>query len=471
MAEEKSVQLPTGLSGRIDDDLTYGPQNARRAKFAGVGNRGTTGRKISRAGHVLQFNDTSGQESIVIQHSSGKQSIVLANDGTVSIEGEQLVITVGKDATVSISGNATYNVDGNMDFNVSGDMNVNCSKFNLTTKQYKENIKTSKNSYVKGPRRETTIGSHSQETTGSFTSLVLGSYHNNVKNEINFASEGSSQYLSGDKLKISAENQAIIASKSINATSDNLSLLGKIGYIGGPNVNHFGLEMEATTFWGDLNGTAKLAITADYANTQNYPDPPLGGGVGAPSGYSINYSNERPTAPNLAQLTGTLNTTDKGPSIVKIDADALSEQYERSTHNNGNGVGDLTPDEIVNLCRDGQDTTLIGNYVAEGSLGSGAMRTAPANTGRIATSTPEQLSVDIGSTGGVSSWLTPPNLSVRRSFTPPPNNIIAADTLYIDGNTQLLPGIRLSTFFVDAGDDTRTKDAGSIPQQTGYSGR
>jgi uncharacterized protein involved in type VI secretion and phage assembly len=79
----------------------------------------------TKSGHTLTFDDTTGQEKIVIQDMAGSQ-VTLNGDGTVTISARQgltLQATNGNLTLEAMSGNIALNAN-NVNVSVTGTMDV-----------------------------------------------------------------------------------------------------------------------------------------------------------------------------------------------------------------------------------------------------------------------------------------------------------------------------------------------------------
>lgn len=106
----------------------------------------------SASGHIMEFDDTKGNERINIYHkagtwveidslgniniiSSGKKTEVTLKDSKVYVRGNEDV-TVEGNATLYVQKNATMKVDGDLNATVKGDYNINVGKsFNLNVRE------------------------------------------------------------------------------------------------------------------------------------------------------------------------------------------------------------------------------------------------------------------------------------------------------------------------------------------------
>lgn len=85
----------------------------------------------SEAGHVVEIDDTPGEERIHVYHKTGTYT-------EVNKEGRRVAKTVGddydvvvKDKNIYVEGNMTITVKGNLDINVDGNVRINGSTINL----------------------------------------------------------------------------------------------------------------------------------------------------------------------------------------------------------------------------------------------------------------------------------------------------------------------------------------------------
>jgi hypothetical protein len=88
--------------------------------------------KRTASGHILELDDTPGQERVAVIHKSGTRRETLASgDNVVVVVGDGYEVTIGDrnilvkgNANVTIAGNATLLVNGNMTQSVKGDMSL-----------------------------------------------------------------------------------------------------------------------------------------------------------------------------------------------------------------------------------------------------------------------------------------------------------------------------------------------------------
>lgn len=102
---------------------------------------------VSRTGHVIEMDDTPGQERLHIWHKSGSYTEINKDGQWVKkVVGDNYDITVGNteiyvggsmnlvikgDATVSVEGSATVNVGGSFDLTAGGDVTIKGATINL----------------------------------------------------------------------------------------------------------------------------------------------------------------------------------------------------------------------------------------------------------------------------------------------------------------------------------------------------
>ena len=123
---------------------------------------------------------------------------------------------------------------------------------------------------------------------------------------------------------MTAEKEVIISSKSINATASSLAVLGDSGTVGGADIVYYGktahiprvnsTSMHATTFHGDLTGTAEKANEANKAGTAAVG--PAGSG-GTPTVTTA--TNKVTVEPTTAILSDALEKSTVAIKRVAID--------------------------------------------------------------------------------------------------------------------------------------------------------
>lgn len=89
----------------------------------------------TKAGHVIELDDTPGNERIRIFHSSGTYEEIKPNGTKVTKNSNgHILITMGElqeiiqgEVKKIINGNVTENITGNVNLNITGDMTIACS--------------------------------------------------------------------------------------------------------------------------------------------------------------------------------------------------------------------------------------------------------------------------------------------------------------------------------------------------------
>lgn len=82
----------------------------------------------SRSGHLIVLDDTEGEEQIIIQDKTGKNSIV------INSKENTMTISVEKDLTIVAKGETSVQSTGNMTFKSNGDIAVECTNLNMKAK-------------------------------------------------------------------------------------------------------------------------------------------------------------------------------------------------------------------------------------------------------------------------------------------------------------------------------------------------
>lgn len=479
---DPSANIPLAYSGRptINKANIGGPSSFHNLAYAGVSNVNTgntlnpalpsdytkTDANVTPSGHMIEYNDTPGGERIRFKHKSGA-GIDMLPDGSIAIavKGKH-VLTVMEDATVVIMGNANYEFNGDLNFNVKGDFNLNCTNFNTNVLGNKtDNIAGALRETIGTNRGETIKGNHSVTTLGSFTSTVIGNSSNITKGASNIAAQGKMQILGGGAMKMSAQGGFDLSSTNINIAGNSTTVIGNSGTMGGENVHLYGFNarltesvfataMQATTFHGDLNGTAGYALKADQSNTSNAPGPfniipPL-------TNTAVNGAST--ALPNGALMSQYLTVSSKGIVNVTIDDAEIIKMVDRSKFNGGTSSGNLTTTQVRSKLRDEANlgnAEFCSNMVASGVLSPQYSQTSAPGVGRTVGQAPAPIrgSTPVGAGPADQSQRVyqPAAPSTQRRFIPNLNYMITSTT-NVTPSTLLAKGVPLSMFIGGEGD-------------------
>ena len=155
-------------------------------------------------------------------------------------------------------------------------------------------------------------------------------------------------------------------------------------------------HMNIPVVYGDLQGTAHQAITADITNSQNYADPSSpGGGVGAPTGYTVTQDNTADVAidpfnrtrVDEEEATSYLHKGDRGTRNVQIDiTNDLKDAIDKTTPYGGLSSCKLTTPEIRSKMRDpinARNEDFTAAQATEGKLAAMWINKVAPEAGRI----------------------------------------------------------------------------------------
>lgn len=351
-------------------------------------------------GHTVEYNDTPGNERIMLRHKSGT-GINIGPDGSIIISGKRRIDRANEDyflevknGTMTFEGNLTLDVSGNLDINVGGEFNVNSSK---------------KTEVVRGPVETSISGDDIKTVDGNQTSIVTGAGANQYLEGLTTVVKGiNNLFVEGDDVKgvsgvltMTAEQEIVLTSAEANIAADNLSLFGDTGTIGGENIiayvkniygvsGDFSARFKAPVFEGDLTGTANQSITADVANSQNYSDPDAGGGTGSASGYTIDTTAIDTTAtakPTATLLTDYRTKSTKGTKKVKVDPnDVMKNNINLSVKTAGVSNKEISPEEVRRKLRDPahrNNSEFISLMISQGKLSPEYANSTPPNISTV----------------------------------------------------------------------------------------
>ena len=413
--------------------------------------------KETQSGHVLEFNDTPAGERILIKHANGS-GVEFRPDGTILIVSShnKVEVTHG-DNKVVVEGDADLTYKGNLTMNVTGDFEVNCNNYNVNARGNKtENIDGSLRTKVFGNVGHTVSGNYSQTVVGSSIDTRLGNYTEAVKGAYKQAVEGDMTIASSGVLTQTAESRMNQSAPDVNIAATNLSVFGDNGTIGGENIIMYNYNMHTGhTVWsetmntnvvyGDLEGTARRAVTADVTNSQNYADPDPGGGTGSAQGYSVDGTARDTTAtalPTNSLLSSYLTQSDNGVKKVKIDIDShLANSLK---------VRPLKPTEVRSKLRD--DANLNNAEFTAAQIGAGNLSpsynasTPPGGYGRVrsAGGSCQRGSAPVGNATAERSTKTFRVEEPRKVFTLSASNRIESES--VTSRTRINGGFKLARF-------------------------
>lgn len=361
------------------------------------------------AGHTIEYNDTPASERIMIRHKSGT-GINIGPDGSVMISSKRRVDVVNENHYLSVAGNGVMSYEGNLTLNVTGDFNVNVGgEYNVTST--KQNVTTNGNSTrtVYGDDNHTIRGNSSALTTGGAAHTYLEGLNTIVKGDNRYAVEGNMTMATSQTLTMTSDREVVITSKEANIAADNLSVFGDTGTIGGDNIimynqnmytdehiqaKHITATARVTTpvTYGDLQGTATQAITADVTNSQNYADTDPGGDVGSAQGFTAATDTSEIDTTATAKATASLmedyrTKGSKGVRQVKIDPNNLiKDSIDLSTKTGGVTNRPLTKEEVRAKMREPNNRSkqeFIAKALSDGLLSPEHTKSSPPNIASI----------------------------------------------------------------------------------------
>ena len=249
-------------------------------KMGGNSLYGNVSVKQTKSGHVLVFDDSPDNESVLIKHKDGS-GFVLKADGTMvmntkrnrvtSIGGTDALIVEG-DIEISCQ-NLKIDATGDMDMNVGGDYNLTVGG------EKKETISGSSKEVITGNKTSTVVKSRSETTVENKTTTVFGNDTNITKGNVTYSIGGHFDLGAKSYSKITSQAQIAYSAPQIDIVGIKGQIALHHGIFGGENSYYYGLNyygrsakftkgVTATNFTGDLTGTAdKSIITSkqDYA--------------------------------------------------------------------------------------------------------------------------------------------------------------------------------------------------------------
>ena len=411
------------------------------------------------SGHIIEVDDTPGNERILIRHNSGA-GIEVTNDGHVAISARNnRVDVVGGGQTVIVEGDAELVYRGNLNLKVTGDFNVDCLNYNVNVRGNKtETIAGASSSTITRNRRENVGGSKTTAVAGNATTTILNGSNTSVGGNYILNTTKQIGIFAGEKANLTSDNVNISANDA-NFAASNLSVFGATGTIGGEGIVYYGKGgtfeegVTAPTFTGDLTGRADEAINADAAIFASSAGQAPPGAAGSPAGWT-NTNTATPTTakPTAANLSAYLTRSTNGVRRILVDAGNFIRNSLNRTETNG-GVTDarVTTPVVRSRMRNPtnvSNSTFISNAVAEGTLSPEYARVVPRGVNRIISggSTARfgrQKIGNITTTGTADPFL--PRRGTVNLVPDPKYNPSFADNITL--RTRLAPGVTVAKFF------------------------
>tara|TARA_R100001377_G_scaffold11011_1_gene5506 strand:- start:1461 stop:4010 length:2550 start_codon:yes stop_codon:yes gene_type:complete len=334
---------------------------------------GDVSTKRTKAGHILQFDDTGNGERIVLMHANGT-GIEMMADGTMKMRTEQNMITSVAGTSVLIvegdlqisAGNVTVDATGDLDMNVSGDYNltVGGNKREEIIGSNREKISGNQGTVVTGNSSHTVVGTKTNSTLGDFNNIVKGGYANTV--------EGNYTLFGHDTATITSEVEIAISSYDIKMAATDVAIFAAGGTIGGTEMIYYGSNaifsegvksagvtattgMTAPTFHGDLKGKASTAALADKATGAS-----TAGAIGA-AGTAGSITDTATTAadeassaePTFEIVDDYLENSNKGVRKVVIDkGDFIKDKIDLTAVTGGISSAPINIKDIRQILKD-----------------------------------------------------------------------------------------------------------------------
>lgn len=410
---------------------------------------------VTPSGHVIQLNDTPAGERVLVKHRTGS-AVDMLPDGSMAISSRgKMIFTVRSDMSIVVHGDVSWAVDGDFNLDVKG--NFNLKALNIDTKAEGNIITTAQGGSIDinagANIREIAKGSKSTTVLSSVTTLALGDISTVSQGGQRVISQGAMQVAGGSNSKITAQGSIDITSPSINIGANSISVVGATGTIGGAGVMMYAnnihaqgsvlaQSMQATTFHGDLNGTALDALEAQVAGVE--------GAVSIGPFTSVAVNSSGTALPNGALMTDYLTMSSKGIVQVNVDADGeIRNAIDRSNFNGGISRGIMSTKDVRSALRDEANLgngEFVNNQIGAGVLSPTFASYTPPGVNRAAPSAPNAYlgNPDMG-VSHPPAWIKPGPKPTRRSFLPDFQHYITTTTT-VNENTTLLDGIKMSTF-------------------------
>lgn len=354
------------------------------------------------SGHVIEIDDTEGNERVLIRHRTGS-GIEMRKDGTIYISATQdRYETVGADCKIVVEGNTEIAYEGNLDMWVGGNFNLDVGgNHNVKIKgERKTRVAKDDRTTVSGNSELTTKGNAKVATMGIHTDAVLGDLRKTItKGKHEISAEGPLDVVSDATLLLSGKDEAVMVSTACNISGTTVSALGIKGTFGGDFVDFVGKSYSGplgpqpasgATFYGGHIGTSLYSIFSQHAGQalRSGTASSLGpGGWGLPTVPPIVASPPSGPPPNSALVGVHLAGGAYAIRTVTIDAGGILKNKILNLDSYG-GVfndGEPTTQDARAAMRDpANKEKLYGSLATDNIIGSDADNPIPPAIGRTA---------------------------------------------------------------------------------------
>jgi len=424
--------------------------------------------KETLSGHVLEFDDTKGQERILIKHGTGA-GVEMRPDGgiTVTTKSHRVTIVNGSE-NIRVEGNANIEYDGNLNVDVAGDYNLTV-RGNMNHVVKGDTFFTADNEthFINGSSNNTVKGTRFTNTLKNAVDMALGDRDLVTKGNFDMATGGQQKIASTGNLKLSSEDTLIgAATTQLQLGSSKINMTAATGTIGGETITMYAQNLFATSatftegvgapsFHGSLIGNAQTATQAGSAGTAGS----LGGGgsAGSTTNTPVNTTETfKPTAGLMSQY----NQGFLGPEEVKIDpSEHFKNAYDRTTATGGVTDKDLSIQEVRSKLKDPANLSnqdFVAEQVARGTLNPEYVKPAPGKTGRTVGSSPtptEVYNVTQGTTNREASGTKLKTKTNTKNLSiDPVYNVMSLESINV--NTELGRSITIAKFMGGQSDGT-----------------
>ena len=426
------------------------------------------------SGHVIETDDTEGNERILIKHNSGT-GVELRNDGSILMSStKNRVELTAEDHTLIVEGDGKLVYHGNLSLKVNGDYTVDCLNYVVHARGNKtETIEGSDRRTVTGNVGSTIAGSMETHVGKGVTNTFLSGVNTNVKGDYNVKVQGAIGQVSSGDFLLTSESAITASTPDMNLAAESMSVFGNSGTIGGENIIMYNYNMftghsieagdtiatqtaniantintdkvTAASFHGDLFGTATNALSSNVS---------AGVGSGghtqsASTAVDVANDNTETALPTPALISTYLTKSSNGIRKVLVDVgDYIKNQIDRSTEFSGITSSKPTVEKARSRMRDSANranSAFVGSLISNSVVCESYNKPTPTEIGRV-------LAKD--GTGVTSEgFINGPNPSV--AFIPKRSGTfsIIPEFQYnpyfakaINGRTKLAPGITLSKF-------------------------
>lgn len=431
----------------------------------------------TQSGHVIEMDDTPGNQRVLIRHNSGS-GIELRNNGDVLVTtgpGGQRVEVVHGNSSLLVEGEGSVVYNGNLNLRVVGDYNLDVQgNFNVNVAgNLGAGIAGSSRQTIGGNMGTVVTGTSSTTVAGQTTNTHLGGVSNNVRGAYSNNVDGDAGFFASGQSTFTAEGRVNISSPDVNMAASNLSVFGDAGTIGGENIIMYNYNMHTghSVWAGETVETQSIHATrVDASSLHGYfvgdlqgtaENAASGGGPFIPQSAAANVAADITATylPSGALLNSYLNRSAGGVRRVSVDdGDFIRNAIDQTTATGGLSSRPVTTGRARSQLRDPaarSNAQYVNNAISTQAICENYNNPTPEGIGRIFSSSdgvPSSGSTSVGTSQSIQPFIPRRPVTVR--LLPDVDHNPLSSGQPITSSTRLASNITMARFLGTQDDPT-----------------